>query len=140
MGSDHAIPELCLRALARKDPFRLYGPEQRRAFCHVSYAVEAVLRLVATERAWGQIVNIGNDTEETMVADLVSLVLRTAEFSPRLEPVPAPPGSVARRCPDLARLRALTGFVPKVSLEHGVRETFAWYRAWRAQGPVDVPG
>jgi len=42
--------------------------------------------------------------------------------------VAAPAGSVARRCPDIGRLRELTGFVPKVSLEAGVRETFAWYR------------
>lgn len=134
MGTDHVIPELALRALAREDPFRVFGPEQRRAFCHVDDAVDAILRLVGAERAWGQIVNIGNDTEETTVADLVALVLRTAQFAPAIQPLPAPPGSVARRCPDLARLRALTGFVPKVALEAGVRETFAWYRAWRSRG------
>jgi UDP-glucuronate decarboxylase len=132
MGADHVIPELCLRALAGEDPFRVYGPEQRRAFCHVADALEAVTRLMATERAWGRVVNIGNDTEETPVSDLLALVLRLARFAPRLEPMPAPPGSVARRCPDLSRLRELTGFVPKVSLEQGVRETFDWYQAWRA--------
>jgi len=134
MGADHVIPELCLRALDREDPFRIYGPEQRRAFCHVADALEAVVRLVTTERAWGRVVNVGNDTEETLVSDLLALVLRIARFAPRLEPMPAPPGSVARRCPELSRLRALTGFVPKMSLEHGVRETFDWYRAWRASG------
>jgi len=25
--------------------------------------------------------------------------------------------------------------VPKISLEAGVRETFAWYRAWREAAP-----
>lgn len=136
MGADHVIPELCLRALDREDPFRVFGPEQRRAFCHVADAVEAILRLVTTERAWGQVVNIGNDTEETTVGDLATLVLKTAGFSPRIQPLPAPAGSVGRRCPDLSRLRALTGYTPKVALESGVRETFAWYRAWRerAQG------
>ena len=133
MGTDHAVPELCLRALDREDPFRVYGPEQRRAFCHVADAVEAVIRLMATERAWGRIVNVGNDSEETRVADLAALVLRVASFAPRVEPVAAPPGSVARRCPDLSRLRDLTGFVPKVPLEPGVRETFQWYRGWRAR-------
>ena len=131
MGADHVIPELCLRALDREDPFRVYGLEQRRAFCHVDDAVDAILRLTITERAWGEIVNIGNDTEETAVADLLALVLKAAEFAPRIEPRPAPPGSVGRRCPDLTKLRALTGYVPKVTLEAGVRETFAWYRAWR---------
>jgi UDP-glucose 4-epimerase/UDP-glucuronate decarboxylase len=130
MGTDHVIPELCLRALRREDPFRFYGRGQRRAFCHVADAVEAITRLVGTESAWGQIVNVGDDTEETAVEDLMALVLRVARFSPRIDDRPAPPGSVARRCPDLTRLRALTGYAPKVSLEAGVEETFAWYRQW----------
>jgi UDP-glucuronate decarboxylase len=128
MGADHVIPELSLRALRRENPFRVYGAEQRRAFCHVSDAVEAMLRLVTLPAAWGQVVNIGNDTEETRVEDVARLILRAARFDPDLDRVPAPAGSVARRCPDIARLRALTGFVPKVALEAGVRETFAWYR------------
>jgi UDP-glucose 4-epimerase/UDP-glucuronate decarboxylase len=128
MGADHVIPELSLRALRREDPFRVYGTDQRRAFCHVSDAVEAMVRLMTTPAASGRVVNIGNDTEETRIEDLASLVLREAGFAPSLERVPAPAGSVARRCPDIGRLRGLTGFVPKVSLEAGVRETFAWYR------------
>lgn len=131
MGADHVIPELSLRALDREDPFRIYGPEQRRAFCHVDDAVDAILRLTGSERAWGEIVNVGNDGEETAIGDLLALVLKAAEFAPRIRSLPAPPGSVARRCPDLGKLRALTGYVPKITLEAGVRETFAWYRAWR---------
>ena len=130
MGTDHVIPELSLRALRREDPFRVFGPEQRRAFCHVADAVEAITRLMATEAAWGQVVNVGNDTEETAIADLVALILRTARFTPTIAACPAPAGSVPRRCPDIGRLRALTGFAPKVGLEAGVGETFDWYRRW----------
>ena len=130
MGADHVIPELALRALRRENPFRLYGADQRRAFCHVSDAVEAMLRLMAAEPAWGRIVNIGNDSEETVIEDLARLVLKEARFEPALARVPAPLGSVARRCPDIGRLRALTGFMPKVPIEAGVRDTVAWYRDW----------
>ena len=132
MGADHVIPELSLRAIRKENPFRLYGAEQRRAFCHVSDAVEAIVRLMAAEAAWGRVVNIGNDAEETRIGDLARLVLDTAAFAPTVEPVPAPPGSVGRRCPDLTRLRALTGFQPKVGLAAGVRDTFDWYRRWAA--------
>ena len=137
MGADHVIPELSLRALRRENPFRVYGADQRRAFCHVSDAVEAMLRIMGLEAAWGQIINIGNDTEETRIEDLARLVLREAGFEPQIDRRPAPAGSVARRCPDIGRLRALTGFVPKVSLEAGVHETFTWYRDWsmREGGP-----
>jgi UDP-glucose 4-epimerase/UDP-glucuronate decarboxylase len=130
MGADHVIPELCLRALRREDPFSIYGSEQRRAFCHVSDAVEAVARLVGAEAAWGRIVNIGNDGEETPVERLLGIVLSAARFQPAIRRLPAPGGSVARRCPDIGRLRELTGFAPKVTLEAGVRETFEWYRQW----------
>jgi UDP-glucose 4-epimerase/UDP-glucuronate decarboxylase len=128
MGADHVIPELSLRALAREDPFRVYGADQRRAFCHVADAVDAIVRLMAVPAAAGQVVNVGNDAEETRVEDLVTLVLEIAGHRPRLERLPAPAGSVARRCPDISRLRALTGFQPKIGLETGVAETFAWYR------------
>src|SRR5438034_7442770 len=132
MGADHVIPELCLRALAKEDPFRVYGLEQRRAFCHVSDALDAIQRLMAAAvTAEGVVVNVGNDREETTVAALLELVLNAAGFKPQLDPRPAPPGSVARRRPDISRLRSLTGFEPRVSLAEGVRETLEWYRRSR---------
>lgn len=130
MGADHVIPEVCLRALRREDPFSIYGSEQCRAFCHVSDAVEGMTRLMAAEPAWGQVVNIGNDGEETLMERLLGIVLSAARFQPAIRRLPAPAGSVARRCPDIGRLRELTGFAPKVTLEAGVRETFEWYRQW----------
>jgi len=130
MGADHVIPEMALRAIRREDPFRVYGFRQRRAFCHVADAVEATLRLTTTEAAAGQVVNIGNDSEETVIEDLAALVCRRAGYAPALEQLPAPAGSPERRCPDLTRLHALTGVTPKVSLEMGVGETLDWYRAW----------
>lgn len=128
MGADHVIPELSLRAMRGEDPYRVYGMDQTRAFCHVDDAVEAMLRLMDTPAAAGRVVHIGNDAEETNIGDLAKLVLRVAEFAPRLDPVPAPAGAVARRCPDLTLLRSLTGYEPVVSLEEGVRRTFGWYR------------
>lgn len=128
MGADHVIPELSLRAIRRENPFRVYGNDQYRAFCYVDDATDAMVRLMADDRAAGQIVHIGNDTEQTNIGDLTKLVLRIADFDPELDVRPAPAGSVARRCPDISRLRALTGFEPTVSLEEGVRRTFEWYR------------
>ncbi|MFI2664679.1 NAD-dependent epimerase/dehydratase family protein [Micromonospora carbonacea] len=139
MGTDHVIPEMSLRALDGEDPFRVWGADQYRAFCHVDDAVEAVLRLMRCPAAAGEIVHVGNDAEQTNIGDLAKLVLRVADAAPVLQPMPAPPGSVHRRCPDLATLRRLTGFEPVVPLEDGVRRTFDWYRAWRA-GTADAHG
>jgi UDP-glucose 4-epimerase/UDP-glucuronate decarboxylase len=128
MGADHVIPEMAMRAMAGENPFRVWGADQYRAFCYVEDAVDAMLRLMATPEASGQIVHIGDDTQETNITDLAKLVLRLTGADAALEPAPAPPGSVARRCPDLGRLRALTGYEPAVGLEEGVRRTISWYR------------
>jgi len=43
-------------------------------------------------------------------------------------PVVRPGAGIARRCPDLSRLAAGTGFRPAVPLREGVRRTIDWYR------------
>ncbi len=138
MGADHVIPELLLRAARGEDPFTVYGTDQSRAFCYADDATDAITRLMASPAAAGQLVHIGNDREETVIGDLAKLVLRLVGAGPELDPRPAPVGSVARRCPDLTRLRALTGYEPQVPLEEGVRRTFAWYRDHWAEQPSPV--
>lgn len=128
MGADHVIPELCLRALRRENPFLVYGTDQFRAFCHVDDAVEAVVRLMGVDAAIGRIVHIGDDTAQTNIGELAELVLKIAGHAPAVQCAAAPPGSVTRRCPDLTLLRDLTGYSPSVSLDDGLRRTFAWYR------------
>jgi nucleoside-diphosphate-sugar epimerase len=127
MGADHVIPELLLRAMRGEDPFRVYGVDQSRAFCHVDDATDAMSRLMATEAATGETVNIGNDST-TNIGDLGKLVLTVTDFQAAIESLPAPPGSVVNRCPDLTKIRTLTGYEPTVPLEEGLRRTFDWYR------------
>ena len=59
---------------ARGEPITVYGTgQQSRCFCDVRDCVEAIMRLVATEAAIGEVVNIGNTGEITIekLADLV---------------------------------------------------------------------
>jgi UDP-glucose 4-epimerase/UDP-glucuronate decarboxylase len=128
MGADHVIPELLLRAMRGEPRFRVYGTDQTRAFCHVDDATDAMTRLMGSDGAQQRIVHIGNDREETMIGDLAKLVLRVVDVDAELDVLPAPAGSVARRCPDLGLLRSLTGYEPTVTLDEGVRRTYQWYR------------
>ena len=128
MGADHVIPEMLLRALGGEDPFNVYGADQYRAFCYIEDAITAVRALMESSDAIGQIVHIGDDTQATTISDLATLVLETCGVQPTTVAQPAPPGSVARRCPDLTRLRALTAYQPATSLADGVKTTMTWYR------------
>lgn len=128
MGADHLIPQMCLRAVRGEDPFPVAGPHRRRSFCHVDDAIGAALRLMESPAAVGQIVHIGHDRAQTTIGDLARLVLRIAGLDATVVTEPSPPGSVVRRCPDLTKLRRLTGFEPAIGLHEGVRRTFYWYR------------
>ena len=129
MGADHVIPEMLLRAMSGENPFTVWGADQYRAFCYIDDAIEAVLRLMATPEAWGQVVHIGDDTAPTKIADLAAVVFDACQVQPSIEARPAGPGSVSRRSPDLTKLRQLTGYEPKVALADGVQRTLEWYRA-----------
>ena len=55
-------------------PLTVYGTgKQSRCFCDVRDTVEAILRLIATDRAVGEVVNIGSDYEVTIegLADVI---------------------------------------------------------------------
>ncbi len=105
------------------EPITVFGTgKQSRCFCDVRDAVEAVYRLVGTDAAVGEVVNIGNDREIT-IEGLAHLVKqRTRSISPiRYVPYEQAyePGfeDMMRRVPALEKLERLTGFRPQVPLE-----------------------
>src|ERR1700675_1958472 len=62
------LPNFARQALEGA-PISVYGTgQQSRGFCDVRDSVEAILRLVATDAAVGEVVNVGNDHEVTIEA------------------------------------------------------------------------
>lgn len=122
MGPTHVIPEFLERVRQRVDPFPVYGPEQTRSFLYAEdcgRALATVLDAVLDGRmAKGGLINIGSSLE-TRISDLAQSVFDVTGFHPRVDPQPAPPGSVARRVPDTSKLRAL-GFAPSTLLRDGL--------------------
>jgi UDP-glucose 4-epimerase/UDP-glucuronate decarboxylase len=127
MGYDHVIPEVLGRALDGQDPLVVYSPDHRRAFCHVTDAVEATVSAMRTPAAAGATINVGNDREECTIEELARLILGAAGLRRELAGAPAANDPVDRRCPDISRARALLGYEPRVSLEDGLTDTVAWY-------------
>jgi UDP-glucose 4-epimerase len=99
-------------------PITVYGTgQQSRCFCDVRDAVEALLRLAATDKAIGEVVNVGNDYEIT-IESLARLVKEQTGSSSLIEFIPYDqayePGfeDMFRRVPCLDKLQRLTGFRP----------------------------
>jgi UDP-glucose 4-epimerase len=130
MGFEHVIPEFILRVLRREDPFNIKGGENTRAFCYVDDAVAALMGIVEEPKTVGETINIGNDTEEISMIDLAKKIFDMMNVHPKVLVQPAPEGSVSRRCPQLTKIKRLTGYRPKVSLDEGLHKTRVWYESW----------
>jgi UDP-glucose 4-epimerase len=103
-------------------PLTVYGTgKQSRCFGYVGDAIEAILKLIDSDRAVGEVVNIGND-EEISIEGLASLVKARTESSSPVHYIPYDqayePGfeDMARRVPSLEKLVKLTGFRPLTPL------------------------
>ena len=127
MGFEHVIPEFCQRIYNKQNPFDIFGGDDTRAFCYISDAVAATRMVMESHNCNGQIVHIGNSSEEIKIVDLAEKLIRIANLNTKLNIEQSRAGSVSRRCPDTQKLSALTGYVPRVSLDEGLEHTLAWY-------------
>lgn len=134
------VPRFVEQAL-RGDPITVFGDgKQTRCFTNVGDVVEAFSRLAETPAAIGQVVNIGNPCETSMLelADLVRTTVpdcRSTISHVRYEDAYGLGyEDMRRRIPDVARLRALTGYAPATPLETTIREIVDEQLAWAAAG------
>ena len=98
----------------------------RREFLHVDDMAEAVMILLDRWPS-AEIVNVGSG-EDLSIAELARLVAEKAGFGGAIGWDPSRPDGMPRKCLDVSRLASF-GFVPSVSLEAGIEEMIALYRA-----------
>jgi UDP-glucose 4-epimerase/UDP-glucuronate decarboxylase len=127
MGHEHVIPELYQRVLVGEDPLKVFSFDHVRAFCYVTDAVEATAACMRGSAADGETFNVGNDEEPLAIGELAGRIVRKANRTARLDPVPAVNDPIKARCPDVTKLRELLGYRPRVTLDEGLDRTLAWY-------------
>lgn len=126
------IPDLMRAAIERKALVLHSDGRPTRAYCYASDAIRGLLDVLLLGEA-GEAYNLGNDQRETSVREL-------SEMVQCLGPPPAPEirfevsadgdyltDNPQRRCPDLSKLRALSGFAPSVDLETGLARVYDSY-------------
>jgi nucleoside-diphosphate-sugar epimerase len=130
MGMSHVIPELLKRASLAADGgvLEVHSPSHRRTFCYVDDAVELVRLVAEADGGRNATVNIGSGSPEVSMRELAEAVSQVVGKSLRIAPLPDTPGSPPRRCPDMTRATAVTGYSARTSLDEGLRLTYAWYK------------
>jgi UDP-glucose 4-epimerase len=123
-----------VKAALDNAPIQVYGDgKQSRCFCDVKDTVEALLRLLDTQKSIGEVVNIGN-TEEVTIEGLAQLVKQRTSSRSSIEYIPYDkayePGfeDMMRRVPCVDKLEGLTGFRPRTSLNEIIDRVSTFFR------------
>lgn len=121
------------------EPLTVHGDgKQSRCFGHVLDVVEALVRLMNTPEALGQVFNIGND-QEISIEGLAKQVIEATGSSSEIRYVaydtvyPAGFEDMMRRVPDVSRLKSVTGFRPERPLSQIIDDIIAEKRATGAR-------
>jgi nucleoside-diphosphate-sugar epimerase len=127
------VPRFVQQAL-RDEPLTVYGDgQQTRCFTDVRDTVEAVVRLMETPAAVGEVFNVGNSAEVTIEELARRVVRRTGSTAP-LRYVPYEQvyeqgfEDMRRRVPDGSKLRATIGFAPEIPLDHALDSIIEAYQ------------
>jgi UDP-glucose 4-epimerase len=107
---------------------------QTRSMAYVTDLVNGTVLAMETEKAVGEVINLGND-EEMSVLEAARVIHRIADTGKELrlrfvpfEEVFGRYKDIVRRVPDLRKAKALLGYAPSVRLEEAIVETIAEVR------------
>ena len=144
IGSSRAITQLILN-LVEGSPIKLVdGGEQKRTFTDITDGIEALFRIVENkeDRCDGQIINIGNPTNEASIRELAEMLLRSFEAHPLRDQFPPFAGfksvesstyygkgyqDVEHRTPSIKNAKRLLGWTPEIAMDKTVEKTLDFF-------------
>ena len=127
------IPNFVRQALAG-EPITVFGDgTQTRAFTHVADVVGALIALVQTPEAIGQVINIGN-TQEVTITALATRVRELCGSQSLIKYIPYEEAyesgfeDMPRRVPDLTKIHRMVGYQTRHSLDDILLQVIDYFR------------
>ncbi|PWR70679.1 UDP-glucuronic acid decarboxylase family protein [Methanospirillum lacunae] len=113
------IPRFLSQA-KNNQPITIFGDgTQTRSFCYVTDQIIGLLRLAGLPGLAGEVVNIGNPTEHTVIG-LANIIKNLLNSSSSFMYNPHPQDDPMRRFPDISKAKKLLHFEPQIGLEKGL--------------------
>lgn len=130
----HVIPRFIQQA-CNNDPISIFGDgKQSRSFSDVRDVVKIFDLLMSNEKSIGEIVNVGSDEKVISIEELAFLIKKLANSDsivrkiPYIEAYGRSYDDTIRREPDLTKVRSLTHYKNKWTLEKTLQELITKYR------------
>src|SRR5690606_19839639 len=128
------IPNFVRQALLGH-PITVHGDgTQSRSFTYVGDVVRALIALAQEPKAVGQVFNIGNGEEISIMALAEKIKAMTGSASP-IQVIPYDQAyesgfeDMPRRVPDISKIRALVGYEPRVNLDEILASVIEYMRS-----------
>jgi UDP-glucose 4-epimerase len=125
------VPRFVSSAL-KNEPIEVYGSgEQIRCFCHVDDAVKALLLVMESEQAVGQVFNVGNN-QQISIMDLAKKVIELTNSKSEIirvsyaEAYPEGFEDMQMRVPDLSKINKVLGWSPQIGLNQIIKDIAAF--------------
>lgn len=109
-------------------PLTVYGDgKQTRSICFVSDLVAGLLAMMFSDKTKGEVVNLGNPEEYTML-DLAKKIKDMTQTISEIVFAPLPQDDPTQRRPDITKAAELLGWKPVVGADEGLRKTIEYYK------------
>ena len=125
------VPRFVSAAL-KDEPLSVYGSgDQIRCFCHVSDAVRGLLLVMDSDKAVGEVFNVGNN-QQISIMDLAKKVIEITGSKSTIEKIAYekayPEGfeDMQRRVPDISKIKQFLGWSPEINLDQIIKDIAAF--------------
>ena len=126
------VPRFVSAAL-KNQQLQVYGNgDQIRCFCHVDDAVKALLLVMDSDKAVGNVFNIGNNQQISILELAKKIIAITGSKSeivkvPYSEAYPEGFEDMQRRVPDISKIKSVIGWTPKIGLDQIIKDIAAFH-------------
>ena len=125
------VPRFVSAAL-KNEPLSVYGSgDQIRCFCHVDDAVRALLLVMDSDKAVGEVFNVGNNQQITIM-ELAKKVIELTGSKSSIEKIvyekAYPEGfeDMQRRVPEISKIKQVLGWTPEINLDQIIKDIAAF--------------
>lgn len=122
------IPNFITQAL-KNEPITIYGDGAKtRSICYVSDLVEGLLRAMFQPNTMGEVFNLGNPEEHT-VLEFAQTIIRLCNASSNIIYEASRIDDPERRRPNITKARQVLGWRLQVEMEDGLQQTIEWFKS-----------
>ena len=125
------VPRFVTAAL-KNEPLSVYGSgDQIRCFCHVTDAVRGLLLVMDSDKAIGQVFNVGNN-QQISIMELAKKVIEITGSKSNIQKIAYekayPEGfeDMQRRVPDISKIKQVLGWSPEINLDQIIKDIAAF--------------